>query len=263
MGRKQVPCLPLVLLPWLMTAAANASARPAVDAAVVLMIDASGSTGRATNAFNQQVAGFGAAIASRQVQAAIRAGFHGRIAIAAAVWSASPTDRPQLCTGWTLIATPADGEAFGDELRDRCTYLGGHTNASDAIEFGARLLEALPYETATRVIDVSTNGVTTDRRLQRIRNGAVASGITVNCLAFEPRPGDLRKQVYHHCEQDIAGGPFSFAMAMNGQNFQESLVRKLAQEIAQEQRRLSEPTDQYRGHRPPGVRALTLLRSRD
>src|SRR5919112_198600 len=114
MGRKQVPYLPLVLLSWLMTAEADASAPPAVDAAVVLMIDASGSTGRATNAFNQQVAGFGAAIASSQVQAAIRAGFHGRIAIAPAVWSASPADRPQLCIGWTLIATPADGKAFGD-----------------------------------------------------------------------------------------------------------------------------------------------------
>ncbi len=234
MGRKRMPCLPLVLLPWLLTAEADGSVPPSVDAAVVLMIDASGSTGPATNAFNLQIAGFGAAIASRQVQAAIRAGFHGRIAIAAAVWSASPADRPRLCAGWTLIATPADGKAFGDGLRNSCPYLGGHTNAADAIEFGARLLNELPYGTATRVIDVSTNGVTANRRLQRIRNGAVASGITVNCLAFEPRPGDPQQPVYHHCERDNAGGQFSFAMTANGQNFQESLIRKLAQEIAQE-----------------------------
>ena len=233
MGSKRALCLPVVLVCWLVSAGREARAEEAVDAAVVLMIDASGSTGRSTNAYNEQVTGFAEAMVSSRVQAAIRAGFHGRVAVAAAVWSAAPANRPRLCTGWTVIATPADGKAFGDELRDGCRFLGGHTNAADAIGFGIRLLDQLPYETGTRVIDVSTNGVTTDRRLQEVRTEAVAGGITVNCLAFEVQPDDRRQPIYRHCEQDVAGGQFSFTMAADGINFPELIVRKLALEIAQ------------------------------
>ena len=105
MGSKRALCLPVVLVCWLVSAGREARAEEAVDAAVVLMIDASGSTGRSTNAFNEQVTGFAEAMASSRVQAAIRAGFHGRVAVVAAVRSAAPAYPPRHCTGWTVIAT--------------------------------------------------------------------------------------------------------------------------------------------------------------
>ena len=110
-----VPLLAALALLALPTAAL---ARDAVDLALVLAVDISGSIDSEEAA--QQREGYVAAIADPQVIAAIRSTATGRIALTYVEWSGA--DSQQVVIPWTVIDGAPAAEAFAGRLAETPTH---------------------------------------------------------------------------------------------------------------------------------------------
>jgi len=201
--------------------------RTAVDVALVLAIDASGSVD--DDRFELQKRGFGAAFRNQKVLDAIRAGTHGSIAVFMLQWTGPP--QQEVMVPWTLIndAQSADRLAATIEATPR-RLMGGGTSISGAIDYSVKALATSPYRGTRRVIDISGDGANNiGRPAEQARDEAIRSGIRINGLPILTVEPDLDQ----YFRKNVIGGPGAFAIpAKNYEQFAEAILRKLVTEIS-------------------------------
>jgi hypothetical protein len=200
---------------------------PAVDLALVLAVDASGSVDQTR--FELQKQGYAAAFRHPRVIAAIRSGPAQSIAVIMMQWTGPALQITAV--PWTRISDAATASAFADAIAAAPRQLfGGGTSISGAIDTGMALLFDNPYVATRRVIDISGDGANNRGRPAHLaRDEAVAKGVSINglpILALEP---DLDR----YYEQNVIGGPGAFVIAAKSyETFADAILKKLIAEIA-------------------------------
>jgi hypothetical protein len=215
------------VLASLATGAAPSRADTAVDLALVLAVDASGSVDDRRFALQQR--GYADAFRSPKVLAAIRSGAAQAIAVTMVQWT-GPAMQIQVI-GWTIVRDAASAEDFAAAVDATPRRLhGGGTSISGAIDFARLLLIQAPYAAVRRVIDVSGDGANNrGRPAEHARDDAVRDNIGINglpILALEPY---LDRYYYDR----VIGGPGAFMIpAESYDTFSEAILKKLIMEIA-------------------------------
>jgi hypothetical protein len=208
-------------------AAAQRAAKPSVDLALVLAVDASGSVDRVR--FELQKQGYVAAFRHPRVTQAIQSGPTQSIAVIMMQWTGPALQ--VIAVPWTRISDSASANAFADKIAAAPRALfGGGTSISGAIDTSMALLFDNPYEATRRVIDVSGDGSNNrGRSVSQARDEAVRAGVGINglpILALEP---DLDQ----YFRQNVIGGPGAFVVAAKDfETFGEAILKKLIAEIA-------------------------------
>jgi len=199
----------------------------AVDLALVLAVDASGSVDRVR--FELQKQGYAAAFRHPGVIGAISSGPTQSIAVVMMQWTGPALQ--VVAVPWTRISDAASANAFADKIAAAPRALfGGGTSISGAIDTSMGLLFDNPYRATRRVIDVSGDGSNNrGRSVNQARDEAIAKGVGINglpILALEP---DLDR----YYEQNVIGGPGAFVIAAKDfESFGEAILKKLIAEIA-------------------------------
>jgi hypothetical protein len=217
----------LLLVLLVAPAAAQRGNGEAVDLALVLAVDASGSVDQVR--FELQKQGYVAAFRHPRVIGAITSGSTQSIAVIMMQWTGPALQ--VVAVPWTRISDAASANAFADKVAAAPRALfGGGTSISGAIDSSMGLLFDNPYKTARRVIDVSGDGANNrGRSVREARDEAIARGVGINglpILALEP---DLDR----YYEQNVIGGPGAFMIAAKDfETFGEAILKKLIAEIA-------------------------------
>jgi hypothetical protein len=196
-----------------------------VDLALVLAIDCSFSVD--SHEFQLQMEGLGRAFLRPEVQKAIRAGDHQRIAVIAMQWSEST--RQMVVVPWTVISSDAEAEVLGRVLAATPRELGeGGTSISKALLFGENLFASAPPATR-RVIDLSSDGRNNSGPpVSPARDRLVAHGITINALPILNEFPTL--DIYF--DNQVVGGEGHFVLPTRDyQTYGEAIYRKLLREI--------------------------------
>ncbi|GGE36861.1 hypothetical protein GCM10007276_12890 [Agaricicola taiwanensis] len=208
--------------------------QPAVDVALVLLADGSGSID--PEEFQLQRAGYADAIASPDVLSAIASNAHGRIAVAFVDWGGPQSQ--DVVLDWTIIDGEASAKAFGDKLRAAPKKTTGYNSISNAIGVAMQLLARAP-QAERQVIDVSGDGPNIGgRAIHEARDEAVAKGIIINALAIRAEGSTTawssrRVPLEDYYRDNVIGGPGAFVeIARDRAGLKEAVRRKLIQEIA-------------------------------
>lgn len=206
---------------------AFAKADPAVDLALVLAVDASGSVDQ--HRFELQKQGYAAAFRDPRVLNAIRSGLNQSIAATMFQWTGPRLQRHVV--PWTLIKDEASANAFADAIQAAPRQLfGGGTSISGAIDYGRLLLLQYPFAPTRRVIDVSGDGSNNSGRpVTAARDEAAHGGIAVNGLPILSVEPDLDGYYRDY----VIGGPGAFMVpAESYDTFAQAILKKLITEIA-------------------------------
>jgi hypothetical protein len=205
----------------------TARAAPAVDLALVLAVDASGSVSQ--QRFELQKQGYAAAFRDRRVLNAIRSGGTQSIAVTMFQWT-GPRLHVQVAP-WMAIRDEASANAVAAAIAAAPRQLfGGGTSISGAIDFSRLLLVAADYAPTRRIIDVSGDGSNNSGRSVTVaRDEAVAAGVGINGLPILTVEPDL--DVYYR--DNVIGGPGAFMVpATSYDTFAQAIIKKLITEIA-------------------------------
>jgi hypothetical protein len=206
----------------------------AVDLELVFAADGSGSID--DDELRLQRQGWAEALTSPDIQAAIRDGAIGAIAVAYMEWGGPQSQ--VLIVDWHVVRDQASAQAFADRLLAAPRGATGWNSISNAIDFSVRLVEGNAIEGTRRVIDVSGDGPNMGgRSLEAARADAVARGFTINALAIRRpggRPGGPGGQsLEDYYAQAVIGGPGAFVeVADESRPFALAARRKLLTEIA-------------------------------
>ena len=215
-----------------------AHAAEPVDVALVLVSDVSRSVD--DSEFKLEKEGYGAAFLDPRVQAAIRGGPIGAIAVAYVEFAGNY--EVSTVVDWQTINDPTSAHAFVDAITQAPRSFWGRTSISAGIDHARHMLEESGYEAQRRVIDVAGDGTNNaGRDVTDAREDAVKSGITINGLAIiNDHPVNY---IYAHVAppggltnwygQNVVGGSGSFVLEVHSfQTFGEAMTRKLLSEIA-------------------------------
>jgi hypothetical protein len=223
-----------LLVLWVILPPVGARAQQAVDVALVLLADGSGSID--PDEFRLQREGYADAIESPEVLAAIRSNGNQRIGVVFVEWGA-PTSQ-EVVIPWTVIDGEESARAFAAQLRAAPKMTFGYNSISNAIDFGVGLLAEAPFDREREVIDVSGDGPNIGGRdIHAARDEAVGKGITINALAIRS-PGSsvavsLGIPLEDYYRDNVIGGPGAFVKTADGrQGFAEAIRAKLILEIA-------------------------------
>jgi len=198
----------------------------AVDVAVVLAVDVSGSVSDERIRLQRQ--GYSEALRHPGFVAAVRAGPTGRVALTFVQWSEAR--RQEQTVAWCLIDNAASAAGFAEAIIDAQIPMPGWTSISAAIDFSARLFPASGLAAQRRVIDVSGDGSNNDGRpVTEARDEAVAAGITINGLPIV----EVEPQLDEYYRRNVIGGPGAFVeVARDTDAFSQAVLRKLLLEVA-------------------------------
>jgi hypothetical protein len=196
----------------------------AVALELVLAIDASGSID--VDEWILQRQGFAAAFRDPEVVAAIEAS-EGGIAVSVVQWSGRW--QQAVVVDWLHLTDAASAGQAADLLARMDRSLLGETALGEALAFALRQLGQSPYAGRRQTIDISGDGKTnTGGEPDRLRDAAVARGITINALAILNEQADLADYYWKH----LVGGPGAFVIeAADLEQFAEAIRRKLLLEI--------------------------------
>jgi len=221
------------LLAWALFAGRHACADSVwTDVNIVTGLDFSGSI--EPHDAQVQIDGITMAIRSPQIIAAIKNGNHGRIGFALFVWASG--NYPILMT-WRQISSAEDAAAVADEVSSRLhallgsdalVKLGALTDLSGALDYGGEMLNAAPFTTNHRIINIIGNGIdNVGEGARPTRDRLVAEGITINGVAL-----GRDRTFFAYLKRDVIGGPESFAlMADDPEMLVEVVARKFVTEI--------------------------------
>ncbi len=213
-----------------------AADRIKVDLELVIATDVSRSIDEEEARLQRE--GVAAALRSPYVLAAIRSGYHKKIAIAYIDYSSKEFN--ELIVDWRIISDKKSADNFADSLVKEPLTFGRRTSISDALEMARSLILNNNIEGTRRAIDVAGDGPNNHGRLvEDVRNEVVKMGITINGLPIiNNNPGygtrfnlpDLDKY-YRGC---VIGGTGAFLIiAKDFPDFARAIRRKLIFEIAQ------------------------------
>ena len=230
------PLFVLAAMAFAPTVAPAHAETDAVDLALVLAVDVSGSIDGERFAIQRN--GYAAAFSNPSVIDAIASGRHGAIVVTLLEWS-GPGHEQQV-VGWTRLTDAASAAAFGKAISQATRVYSDWTSISGAIDAGAALLRASGYQAARQVIDISGDGPNNSGRpVADARQSALAAGITINGLPITATEPTLDS----YYRENVVGGDGSFTIVVeNFQSFATGILNKLVREIADrapEQRRLA------------------------
>ncbi len=178
-----------------------------------------------------------AAFRSREIIRAVQTGALGRIAVAYVDFSGRPYNK--VVIDWQVIQDEANAHAFADRLAEAPPNRGQNTSISDALELASQLIESNGFDGLRRVIDVSGDGPNNSgRRVDAVRDDAVAKGITINGLTIINQADRWNSRYFledldRYFEGCVIGGPGSFVIvASDFQDFARAIRQKLILEIA-------------------------------
>ena len=206
--------------------AVDRGARAAVDVALVLAVDSSGSISE--QRLMMQIQGYLDALRHPWFTEAVQGGRHGRIALTFVEWT--DARRQDQVVGWTVIEDAAGAHAFATTVQNALRPLPGWTSISAAIDYCVRLLNRSGLVTERKVIDISSDGVSNDgRSVTAARDDAVKAGVTINGLPIV----EIDPALDAYYRANVIGGADSFVIvAQNMDNFAEAILRKLLVEVA-------------------------------
>ncbi|WP_298852969.1 DUF1194 domain-containing protein [uncultured Ruegeria sp.] len=203
-----------------------------VDLELVLLVDVSRSMTKRELEIQRQ--GYAAALQSDEVFAAVQSGLLQRIAVTYVEWAGTQ----KVVVDWRLVEMRADLEGFARALTTRFDPALRRTSISEALIFGAAMIEENEFQGLRKVIDVSGDGPNNlGRPVLRARETVLSKLITINGLPLMTREGlgsqwhlDDLDVYYKNC---VTGGPGSFVIpVLDWQDFAEAVRRKLVLEIA-------------------------------
>ncbi|MBP7063821.1 DUF1194 domain-containing protein [Ferrovibrio sp.] len=206
---------------------AKANVMSAIDLALVLAVDCSGSV-RGEH-YDLQQRGYADAFRHRRVIEAILGGLHGGIIACYFQWSGPALHN--LVIPWTVLRSRADIAGFATALQQAPrSIFGGGTAPAEAIDYGAALLQRVPAQPLRRVIDISGDGRSNRGRPPAMaRDAAAAQGITINGLPILHMEEDIEE----YYERNVIGGPGAFLIsARDYESFADAVRRKLILEIS-------------------------------
>jgi len=217
-------------------AASPAGPLAAVDLELVQAVDASGSV--EPSEWRLELDGIAAAIRAPEVLTAIKAGRHGRIAIALMAWA--DATRQQDTSDWFVIDDAASADVFAGIVERFPRRVHGGTGIGSAIAEAIRTMRIAPFEADRQIVDVSGDGSETPVReeaailLPSAIAMADAFGVTVNGLAITVQEHDLDR--YYAAK--VVTGPGHFVIKANDypdyrQAIREKLLRELAPDVSE------------------------------
>lgn len=216
------------------TASAHADVRP-VDLVLVLAADVSDSIDSAEVKLQRE--GYISAMRHPQTLQAIKGGKHGRIAVAYFEWSDGGNQT--LIVDWMTIEDESTGAQFGERLKPAKIPEGHFTSISSAIQFALSMFKRSPYQSKSRVIDISGDGQNNSGPpLEPVRAEAKAQGVVINGLPIVNDRGrhytglpPVKIQDYYR-RNVIVGDSAFIITAKNFYDFERAIRRKLIREIA-------------------------------
>jgi hypothetical protein len=199
----------------------------AVDVALVLAVDASGSI--STDDLRLQFHGYAQAITSDVFMNTVRSGRHGRIALTFVTWSSA--GRHDQIVPWMPIDGISAAREFATALLDAPGPTPGFTSISGAIDFARRIFSACGYAADRQVIDISGDGTNNDGRpVTEARDEAIAAGIAINGLPIIRSEPDIAA----YYSRNVIGGDAAFVtVASDIASFHTAVLEKFVTEIAQ------------------------------
>jgi hypothetical protein len=199
----------------------------AVDLALVLAVDASGSVDQTR--FELQKQGYAAAFRHPRVIGAIQSGPTQSIAVIVMQWTGPALQ--VTAVPWTRLSDAASANAFADAIaKSPRALFGGGTSISGAVDTAMALLFDNPYRAARRIVDISGDGANNRGRPASLaRDEAVRAGVGINGLPILTLEPDLDR----YYEQNVIGGPGAFVIAAKSyETFADAILKKLIAEIA-------------------------------
>lgn len=216
----------------LVAGAPPARAQAEVDLALVIAVDVSASMDQDEQELQRE--GYAEAFRSPLVQAAIREGAIGRIAVAYMEWSGAADQ--WIVLPWTVLDNPEGILSFADRISHLALRRSSLTSISGALDRAASLFDSGSLKAARRVIDVSGDGPNNDgRAVETARDETVAKGIIINGLPImlkQPGYDDLPDldRYYRDC---VIGGPGAFVEpARDRAQFQDAIKMKILREVS-------------------------------
>ena len=200
-----------------------------VDVELVLAVDVSSSMD--ADEFALQRAGYVKALRHPDFINAVLAGSRGRIAVTYFEWAG--TVRPESVIPWQIIDGAASADAFAAQLAVKPIGGSGGTSISNAVAFGASLLEHNVFKGEKKVIDISGDGPNNlGAPVEVARNNAVAQGIVINGLPILVRPTESLEDIDRYYAECVTGGPGSFVLPIHfASEFITAIRRKLVLEV--------------------------------
>ena len=228
----------LVLAASLVCAAQLAHAAQAVDVALVLVDDVSGSIN--DDEYKLEKQGYYDAFTNPGVISAIQGGPVGAIAVAFVEFAGE--GQVETVVNWTVIRDAQSCRAFAQKLQDAPRSSWGHTAIGEGVTLAMQDLAASGVQATRRVIDVAGDGTNNSGRpVEDARDEAAKQGIVINGLAIANEsdipwlqrhthpPGGLGNYYRH----SVTAGETSFVLEVHSyESFTEAVTRKLVQEIA-------------------------------
>lgn len=182
------------------------------DANIVTGLDVSSSINAQETML--QIQGMAQAIRAPEILSAIEHGRYGRIGFAVFIWADG--DYPELVS-WRLIASQQDAAAASEEIVARLDAMlstaarsvGSLTNLSGAMEHAAGMLSAAPFNSNRAIVNIIGNGEdNVGEDPQRVRDGLVARGITINGVVVGGDPA-----VVSYYRNQVIGGRTAFVLS--------------------------------------------------
>ncbi len=206
-----------------------------VDAAIVLAVDTSSSIG--PEEADQQRYGHAEALRSREVQAAIRRGIAGCIAVVYVEWSS---------VGALRTVMPWKRICGRDEALEAAHFIAGHgdtgmggarrgsTSLSYALEASSLMLDHFPGRTGSRIIDISANGTNNDGlSVAEARDRVLGKGHVINAISLSRSEPGVTDDLWTYFHDNVIGGPGAFAITPDQPaDYARALKRKLVLEIS-------------------------------
>ncbi len=161
-----------------------ASEKTEVDLELALLVDVSRSMNERELEIQRQ--GYAAALMSDEVFAAVQSGPLQRVALTYVEWAGTQ----DVVVEWKLLETRTDLDDFASVLTTRFDPALRRTSISEALIFGARMIEGNEFEGLRKVIDVSGDGPNNQGRpVLQAREAVLSKSITLNGLPLMTREG--------------------------------------------------------------------------
>lgn len=201
-----------------------------VDVELVLAVDVSSSMD--DGEFALQRAGYVEALRHPDFINAVASGLKGRIAVTYFEWAG--TVLQDTVIPWQIIDGRDSANDFANKLAASPIGGSGGTSISNAVVFGAGLLQHNALSGEKKVIDISGDGPNnTGAPVEVARNNAVATGIIINGLPILVRPTGTLVGIDRYYAECVTGGPGSFVLPIHlASEFATAIRHKLILEVS-------------------------------
>ena len=204
-----------------------------VDVILMLAADVSDSIDKDERELQRQ--GYADALKSKEVQAAIQSGYHGRIAVSYVEWGIDA----RYIVDWTLVDVRRDPESiyqFATQIeKGEDKALTDNTFMHNLMDWASVQMHKSGYEAEhhKKIIDISGDGpdlkssVLTQSRINLLQTGVVINGLAVD---MDP---DNDVDILKYYKDCVMGGAMSFVIGVRKwSDFVPAVRRKIVREIS-------------------------------